>query len=286
MKELLFFLILLFVGNVYSQTVEGGDLNELGFDVIEKEIIDTAKVDIFYTLDFRLDPKKPEKMKHAQTFLQIGKHSRCFKDYNEFLSDSVNDDCAKKSLSAMEGMMKLMSVMKRRKYQKTILFGVEEGQLVKRHDIYPSIYEYRDSIPLFDWIITERDSTILNYKCKMATCHYRGRDYEAWFAEGISMPYGPDVFGGLPGLIMDVHDTQYHYHFQLNGLYPVDHLQLIYATNDEKVIASTRSRTRKIYEHTRKFPAEAMKQAFPDDELTADDIANIKPKPYNPMELE
>ncbi|QZE13461.1 GLPGLI family protein [Halosquirtibacter laminarini] len=284
MKKLLFVTFFFMIGHVYSQTIDG-DVSSLSFQLIEKKIIDTAKVDIFYTLDFRKNPNKPDKISHAQTFLQVGNHCRCFKDYNEFLSDSVNDDCAVKSLSAMEGMMKYMSALKRRNYYKTILYGVQEDQLVRRHNIYPTIYEYSDSIPTFEWVITEKDSVILDYKCTMATCHYRGRDYEAWFAEDISMPYGPDVFGGLPGLIMDVHDTQFHYHFRLNGLYPVEHLQLIYKRDGEKVVSSTRSRCRKIYKHSREFPAQAMQQAFPNDKLTAEDIAQIKPKSYNPMEL-
>ncbi|QZT36423.1 GLPGLI family protein [Halosquirtibacter xylanolyticus] len=288
MKLFILFYLLIFVTfGGYSQSIKGRDFGNLTFKIVEKHIVDTAKVNIFYTLDFRLDPKKPEKMKHAQTFLQIGKHSRCFKDYNDFLSDSINDDCATNSINSSSGIIQLMNVGRKIKYYEMVMHGYLDGKLLRRQKgVLVQRYEFEDSIPLFDWIITERDSTILNYKCKMATCHYRGRDYEAWFAEGISMPYGPDVFGGLPGLIMDIHDTQDHYHFKLNGLYTLNHTQLIYKKISNKVIPSSRKKARKVYKYSREFPAQAIEHAFPNPNRSLEAMAKLKPKPYNPMELE
>jgi hypothetical protein len=43
--------------------------------------------------------------------------------------------------------------------------------------------------------------------CEKATGHYRGRDYEAWYAPDIPIPSGPYKFGGLPGLILEMRST-------------------------------------------------------------------------------
>ena len=46
----------------------------------------------------------------------------------------------------------------------------------------------------------------------------RGRNYHAWFAPEIPLNEGPWKFNGLPGLILEVYDTQDHYHFTLIGM--------------------------------------------------------------------
>jgi len=58
---------------------------------------------------------------------------------------------------------------------------------------------------LFDWeIIPKSDTLILNYKCQRATSNFRGREYEAYFIEGLTNYGGPWKFDGLPGLIISV----------------------------------------------------------------------------------
>ena len=44
------------------------------------------------------------------------------------------------------------------------------------------------------------------------------RSYTAWFTADIPIPDGPHVFYGLPGLVVDVYDTEKHFRFQLEGI--------------------------------------------------------------------
>jgi GLPGLI family protein len=64
-----------------------------------------------------------------------------------------------------------------------------------------------DTLHPQQWTITDSIKTIGGYACKMATCFFRGRDYTAWFSPDIALSNGPWKFGGLPGLIMEVHDS-------------------------------------------------------------------------------
>lgn len=62
------------------------------------------------------------------------------------------------------------------------------------------------------------DSTINGIACHKATCRYAGRNYVAWYADSISMPYGPYVFGGLPGLIVEIYDEKRNWRYVCKGV--------------------------------------------------------------------
>lgn len=58
------------------------------------------------------------------------------------------------------------------------------------------------------WKLTTEEKKIGNVVCRKATGYFRGRDYEAWYAPEIPVSLGPWKFQGLPGLILEVYDTQ------------------------------------------------------------------------------
>lgn len=99
---------------------------------------------------------------------------------------------------------------------------------------------YTEKLPLFDWQIGTETATVCGYECMKATCHWRGRDYTAWFTTEIPVEYGPWKFGGLPGLIMKVADNDGIYTFEAvaveNGTFP------IYAPRGSKYKQSTRDK--------------------------------------------
>lgn len=73
---------------------------------------------------------------------------------------------------------------------------------------------YNESLPLMDWQLQEDIDTICGYECQKATCRWRGRDYMAWFAPELPFQLGPWKFGGLPGLIMKISDSDEIYTFE------------------------------------------------------------------------
>lgn len=54
------------------------------------------------------------------------------------------------------------------------------------------------------WEITKEMSTIMGYKCQKANIEYNGERYSAWFAPDLPYNAGPEIFRGLPGLILKV----------------------------------------------------------------------------------
>jgi GLPGLI family protein len=89
-----------------------------------------------------------------------------------------------------------------------------------KQTIYKELMKNRLSYTLEDpilWKIDSETKKIETYICKKATGKYKGRHYVAWFTEAISIPDGPYVFKGLPGLILEVYDQSENVHFEMVG---------------------------------------------------------------------
>lgn len=84
---------------------------------------------------------------------------------------------------------------------------------------------YSENIPKQNWKIWNDTLIVSGYLCKKATCHFRGRDFIAWFTMDIPINNGPWKFGGLPGLILKVYDSQKLYSFECikieKGKFPI-----------------------------------------------------------------
>ncbi|MCF6239974.1 MAG: GLPGLI family protein [Bacteroidales bacterium] len=76
---------------------------------------------------------------------------------------------------------------------------------------------YNDTIN-FNWKIKQKTKNLQGLECRLATCHFRGRDYKAWFTLSIPLPYGPWKFGGLPGLIVEIQDNKSDVIIQLKSI--------------------------------------------------------------------
>jgi len=74
--------------------------------------------------------------------------------------------------------------------------------------------QYSEEIPQQQWEIHNDTLTIAGFVCQKASCKFRGRNFEAWFAPDIPVNNGPWKFGGLPGLILKLYDTEKRYVFE------------------------------------------------------------------------
>ena len=110
-----------------------------------------------------------------------------------------------------------------------------------------------DNLPQQWTIIADSAKTILEYTCHKATCSYRGRNYEAWYAIDLPVNAGPWKFSGLPGLIMSVQDTKGHYTFEIKGLMkakePIEYIEYSnrkYSHTDRKTFLRTNAKSLQI----------------------------------------
>jgi GLPGLI family protein len=92
------------------------------------------------------------------------------------------------------------------------------GKFTNIDKISTDWFMYEEDIPVQEWNLTDGEKEILGYKCHRAECDFRGRKYEAWYSDEIPVADGPWKFGGLPGFILEVADSENHYSFTLTGI--------------------------------------------------------------------
>jgi len=160
-------------------------------------------------------------------------------------------------------------------------FYVRENELTEWAIMpFPEIahYRYSEPWPSMKWQLEDERKTICGYQCQKATCHWRGRDFVAWFTTRIPIKSGPWKFGGLPGLIMKVYDSRRVYTWEAvsveKGSFP------IYQPDEHMYKKSTRQKVWKMQnEWNRRH-----------NELAGVLDFNFRPKtkryPYDPLELE
>lgn len=76
----------------------------------------------------------------------------------------------------------------------------------------------KDTLNNFIWNITNESQKIGDYNCTKATTTFRGRNYVAWFTKEVNIKNGPWKFSGLPGLIVNVYDTDKMYNYELQSI--------------------------------------------------------------------
>ena len=80
----------------------------------------------------------------------------------------------------------------------------DKNKLFSEEKIFTKIFNVKDSLHLFEWNIENDTISILGYKCYKAKTKFRGREFEVFFTNEITLPDGPAKYNGLPGLILKV----------------------------------------------------------------------------------
>ncbi|WP_124643308.1 GLPGLI family protein [Amniculibacterium aquaticum] len=82
----------------------------------------------------------------------------------------------------------------------------------KKIDMNYYKYNFKRKI---NWKTSNETKTILGFNVQKAVANYGGRNWIAWFCKDIPLQYGPHVFYGLPGLILEVHDDSNNFSYTL-----------------------------------------------------------------------
>ena len=102
---------------------------------------------------------------------------------------------------------------------------IAENGIIRTYNREPLLeYQgyYDEPYPDMKWTLAQDTATISGYHCQKATCRFHGRNFEAWFTPEVPLSYGPWKFGGLPGLIVKVYDTDSYYTFECTNVEQVN----------------------------------------------------------------
>jgi GLPGLI family protein len=154
--------------------------------------------------------------------LDIGRHINKFYNYNSFVNDSLIDDTVRKGMDVRKVPHAHVGITW------TLFQNYPKGQTIVFDYIWLSDYRMGERTQQPDWqVVPDSTATILGYACTMATAHFKGRDWKAWFAEDIPLGYGPWKLCGLPGLVLKAADTTGQYCFEATGLLQLNGTQPI-----------------------------------------------------------
>lgn len=245
--------------------------------------LDSAQYEITYDVKMAYDPDDIEDLDEDIQILMIGKNVSKIFSYPNAQKDSVRAECMKKNKA----------------YPSPPMFAVISSEIYKNYNtrkleftniIDDDVFMYEEDIPIIDWQILNDKKTILNYSCQKATAEFRGRTWEAWFTFDIPISDGPYKFTGLPGLILEIHDTQNHYVYKCTGIQTLNPSKPINIRNWSLITKTTRSKYNAKYKNYCGNPlANAYSKGFwVSVEINGEMVTNPQnfSIPHNPIELE
>ena len=80
--------------------------------------------------------------------------------------------------------------------------GEDGSSGVKVLGVGRTLYRIAEGVTPVEWKITEEHGEHLGYDVTRAVGEAAGQRVEAWFAPDIPVPFGPALYGGLPGMIL------------------------------------------------------------------------------------
>ncbi len=153
----------------------------------------------YYGVNFKLDSAGSVERKDV-TVLEINKNSNIFMSNEYIVTDSLN--------SINRDNMDFAYP----KFKEIVEYEKKEDQFTFIENLSMNYYQFSAKKKI-NWTILNEKKKIGNFEVIKAKAKYGGRNWEAWFCPEIALPYGPYVFYGLPGLILEVYDDKANYHF-------------------------------------------------------------------------
>ncbi len=181
---------------------------------------------------------KNDSLRGSFTYLLKSKPNNLYPDftYEELFALQISND---RSFFISEKLLKLDSIYKT-EFQKAFNSGsnhidfrgkslpktnsrfiiIQENDIVQFYDkIGTSLLSYTNP-KINNWKLINETKIINSLVCKKAELNFKGRNWTAWYSTEIPFPYGPNKFGGLPGLIVKIADKKGDYDFELVKVTP------------------------------------------------------------------
>lgn len=102
------------------------------------------------------------------------------------------------------------SLKKPKKYE--VYISRETGNILSQRSIFKDLSTIPcilyESTGIIEWEIQEEFKNIGKLNSQKAIASFRGRNYTAWFTTEIPIEIGPWKFHGLPGLILEIVDSE------------------------------------------------------------------------------
>ncbi|MBW6499098.1 MAG: GLPGLI family protein [Bacteroidales bacterium] len=252
-KYLFILWFFLMAGLAQSQDRVLFDLSGPPLPKTEYIVLDLLLVECHYQLRFQPDSLNPEHILEEPMVLHLGQKVSSFLNYNRYL---ISQELKELTSNADFNRILNRSLEPGRStvFNPHIFKNYPEGKMTTLDRVFMDSFEYEEPLYPYEWRLTGETAQWEGYAVQQALTTYGGREWVAWFAPEIPFSDGPYKFGGLPGLILRLYDTQRHYVFELTSLTPQE------VPGEIEVSASRRLRTTRarFWEAERKFREDAV----------------------------
>ncbi len=203
---------------------------------------DTVEYVVMYELTFREDSAHLDCYRTENHMLSIGKKRdvSSFRGYGTYRHNmelkKAGDSGLTEELIKTGRIGKVFSDVPSSAIRCSIFKNMTSKNITTIDHIYmQGMYEYEESFNAFNWQITAETDTINNHVCQKAICDFGGRTWEAWFTSELPFSDGPYKFCNLPGLILNVADTENHYSWKFLSIERPSELMMVYEVINDRI---------------------------------------------------
>ncbi|MFI5160612.1 MAG: GLPGLI family protein [Sphingobacteriales bacterium] len=175
---------------------------------------DTAQVLVHYKFSQVRDTNNRAHPYTENMVLFVGKSSGAFRSYDRQLQNEMYRRQMQEAInSSPNGNIRVD--------HKITASGTEYYQFINqkklvRKEVMMNAYIINDALPVITWHISSDKANFAELHCQKATCHFKGRDYTAWFCPDLPMRVGPWKLNGLPGVIVEAYDAKKEVFFKFD----------------------------------------------------------------------
>ncbi|MGN0032604.1 MAG: GLPGLI family protein [Candidatus Limimorpha sp.] len=248
--------------------------------------LDTARLQVMYRLTYIEDTNHLNYKCQEKMILFTGDVASSFQPYNGYKFDKVGRQ------KRAEGTMIewLSSGISSNEFISNFFFRIykrQDDRTITTTDRVPlsASFKYEEKADAFNWEITEETAVIEGYMVQKACCDFGGRRWEAWFTPEIPYSEGPYKFCGLPGLILNIADTDGHYVFELLSIEVPEPGTMVEFLDRDDYVVSTKKEFFKAFDDNQKNLINTVKDNGGDAQMSQRISRSAKSK-NNPIEIE
>jgi GLPGLI family protein len=178
---------------------------------------DTARVLVHYKFTHVMDTTNRAHPYTENMVLYVGKSAGAYRSYDGIVYKAqFKKAFAEAAASSPDGR----PMINRRGVGSNVEYYQypSEQKLLTKDQLLMNEYAIVGPMPAIDWKISGDTATFGGLHCQKATCHFKGRDYTAWFCPDLPVHIGPWKLNGLPGVIVDAHDAKNEVVFKFDGV--------------------------------------------------------------------
>ncbi len=151
-------------------------------------------------------------------YLYSENYTMTFNSQYSYCEENTNDKIdGKHSQEKSEGGVTKKHIIGRQNL-KSKYYYKNASEFYFRDNFMDEILIVKEDPLKLNWTLHAETKNLSNFISNKATTTFRGRNYTAWYVMDIPVPFGPWKFHGLPGLIIEVYDTNYGFHLIANNI--------------------------------------------------------------------